>query len=255
MQTLQEKIVSLFPHFIKKLVFPNWIEAREFLKSIVIEIPPESLFLDAGAGQCQYKDIFHKQKYFAIDAAIGDINWNYSELDAVSDLSRMPFRKETFKTVICTQVLEHVKEPQAIINEMFRILQPGGFLYLSAPQGWGVHQEPYDFFRFTCYGLQYLFEKAGFQIIYIKPSSGYFGYLANRLSILPKYLFWQIKNPLIRILFLPFELLSFFFFVFFFPAILNSMDFLDKKREYTLNYFVKASKPEFRKVDTRKKNK
>lgn len=243
MLTLQQKIVTRFPRFLKKIFFPSWIEVEDFVKTIVDEIPVGAYILDAGAGQCQYKKLFPSQQYFAIDAAVGEEAWDYSQLDMVGDLCNVPVKNNSFHIVLSTQVLEHVKEPQSLILETFRILHPGGSIYLSAPQSEGVHQEPHDYFRFTRYGMQHLFEKAGFSIEYIKPSCGYFRYLANRISIFPKIIFWQIKNPLLRLIFLPLELLSYIICVFLIPAFLNIMDGLDRKRDWAINYFVKATKP------------
>ena len=131
-----------------------------------------------------------------------------------------------------------------VINEFFRTLKQGSYLCLTAPQGWGVHQPPHDYFRFTNHGLRFLFRKAGFEIIRLKPVCGYFGYLANRLTLLPKVLFWQTKNKLIRAILIPLEILSYLIFVLVLPIVLNALDFLDQKRDYTLNYMAMVRKPQ-----------
>lgn len=75
--------------------------------------------------------------------------------------------------VLSTAVLEHLEEPEAAIREMYRILKPGGHVILTAPFYWQIHESPRDFFRFTRYGLEYLFTKTGFQIVEIYPLSGF----------------------------------------------------------------------------------
>jgi hypothetical protein len=91
-----------------------------------------------------------------------------------------------------------------MLNEAFRILKPGGNIILQVPWQWWIHEAPYDFFRYTPYGLRYLFEKAGFTDIVIEPQAGYFttailkwNYFSCRLIRGPKPLRWVIKTCLL----------------------------------------------------------
>ena len=61
-----------------------------------------------------------------------------------------------------------------MLNEAFRILKPGGAIVLQVPWQWRVHEAPHDYFRYTPYGLKYLFEKAGFVDVVVEPQSGFF---------------------------------------------------------------------------------
>jgi SAM-dependent methyltransferase len=239
-RNLLKNIISLFKHKID--VDSRKIQA--FVREASAEIADNSSVLDAGAGECQYRQFFFNKYYIAVDSGLGDINWDYSHLDLVCNLEKLPFKPNVYEAVICTQVLEHVKEPETVLKEILRVLKPNGILYLSAPQGWGVHQPPNDFFRFTRYGLQYLMEKAGFTILSIQPVGGFYNYLANRLTVLPKTIFWQIEKKILRIILFPMEILFYLFFVLLIPFVLNRFDFLDKKQDYTLNYLVKVQKPE-----------
>jgi ubiquinone/menaquinone biosynthesis C-methylase UbiE len=64
--------------------------------------------------------------------------------------------------VLSTQVLEHVADPLSVLAEFFRVLKPDGRLWLTAPFVWYLHEEPYDYYRFTSHGLRFLLERAGF---------------------------------------------------------------------------------------------
>ncbi len=116
------------------------------------------------------------QKYFFPQA-------HYQELDFSKDAfvyegesyadHKIPFSDNYFDLVITTKViLEHVSSPQNFLNESYRVLKKGGQAFFIAPLVRRQHQVPYDFFRFTQFGLEYLFKKASFQIIYIKPTNG-----------------------------------------------------------------------------------
>lgn len=234
---------KLVPGFLKKIIDPDSIRIQNFVLSAINQTKAAGRILDAGAGECRNRSFIENQLYIAIDRACGDQAWNYSKLDAVADLEKVPFQSNIFDLVICTQVLEHVMEPQLVLNELFRTIKAGGSICLTAPQGWGVHQAPFDYFRYTHFGLRHLMEKSGFEITSITPSCGFFGYLANRLTVLPKTLFWQIKRKWLRVTLFPVELLTYFFFVVLFPTLLNNIDFLDKDQNYTLNYFVLGRKP------------
>jgi SAM-dependent methyltransferase len=242
MVPFQKLFHHIFPGFLKQLIDPETEKIDRFVVSNVEAYGNENFILDAGAGECRFKEKLEYNRYVAIDATYGDPSWDYSKIDVASSLDCLPFESDIFDIIICTQVLEHVREPQRVLDELSRILKRGGVVLISAPQGWGVHQAPHDYFRFTCYALSYLLEQAGFEQISIRPSSGYFGYLANRLTVFPKALFWQTKSRTLRILFSPLELVSYMLFVGILPLLLNAMDFLDHKKDYTLNYFVKGTK-------------
>lgn len=244
MTRLAKLFERIVPVFLRNLIEPTSARIATFVDHIIDQTETNSLVLDAGAGESRHKALAKKRKYIALDAAWGDLNWDYSELDVIGDLTKLPFAANVFDCILCIQVLEHLAEPQKAVNELFRTLKQGGYLCLTAPQGWGVHQPPHDYFRFTNHGLQFLFKSAGFEIVQLKPVCGYYGYIANRLTVLPKVLFWQIRNKLIRLVLLPFELFSYLIFVLILPIILNSLDFLDQKRDYTLNYMALVKKPQ-----------
>lgn len=85
-------------------------------------------------------------------------------------------------TVLCTTVLEHLEWPDRAIKEMQRILKPGGHAILTAPLFWHLHEQPRDFFRYTEFGLAHLLKQGGFQVVEIKPLSGFLVTFAQELS-------------------------------------------------------------------------
>ncbi len=84
----------------------------------------------------------------------------------------MPFAAASFDTTLSTQVLEHVPSPGIFLKEAHRVLKPGGHLLLTPPQTNPLHEEPHDYFRYTCYGLRSLMEQAGLYVVEVRPLGG-----------------------------------------------------------------------------------
>jgi SAM-dependent methyltransferase len=149
----------------------RWYVTR-FVKDVAQSLPSGASILDAGAGECVYKRFFSHYNYKAIDLAVGERRWNYSNLDCIGLLHEMPIKDGIFDAVLCTQVLEHLEWPRESVMEMYRVLKPGGKLYITLPMAQSEHQVPYDFFRYTSYGIESICKHAGFKEIKITPFGG-----------------------------------------------------------------------------------
>ena len=125
--------------------------------------------LDIGCGNKPYESLFS-----GIDSYTGcDIAQSSEEkVEVLCPSTAIPLPDASFNTVFSTQVLEHVEDHGKMLDEAFRLLKPGGAIILSAPMMWPHHEVPYDFFRFTRYGLEFLFHKAGFSDIEILQNGG-----------------------------------------------------------------------------------
>jgi SAM-dependent methyltransferase len=84
--------------------------------------------------------------------------------DMYFDGVNIPLKTESVDAVLCTEVLEHAIDPELLIGEIFRILRRGGRVCVTVPFIWGLHELPYDFRRFTPFGLAGLVSKRGFVI-------------------------------------------------------------------------------------------
>jgi ubiquinone/menaquinone biosynthesis C-methylase UbiE len=96
-------------------------------------LPANARVLDAGAGEGQYAHHFARQRYCAVDLAVGDAAWDYSRLDAIADLTALPFRTGAFDAALHIVTIEHLPEPGRALAEMARVLAPGGRLRVAAP--------------------------------------------------------------------------------------------------------------------------
>ncbi len=224
---------------------PENYSITRFMKFAAKQVSRKDKVLDAGAGSCPYEKLFSHAKYESCDFEDIFDKKAKNRHDFICDLVKIPRKNGHYNVILNTQVLEHVPDPQKVLNEFFRLLKKGGKLFLTAPQGWGIHGEPYHFFNFTKYGLKLLLERAGFKIIFIKPRGGFFWYLSKRLSTMPLYIFSQyvleqgkskLRISFGALILFPFCILSHLVFTYITPLILLPLDFLDRKKDYTLGY-------------------
>lgn len=151
-----------------------------FVASAARDLPPGSRVLDAGAGSAPYRELFAHCEYTTVDWE-NSAHAGAAEVDVVAALDALPFEAASFDAVLNTQVLEHVEHPPAVLAEFHRVLAPGRTLVMTAPMVWPLHEEPYDYFRFTEHGLRSLLAEAGFVQISVEPHGGYFATIAQLL--------------------------------------------------------------------------
>lgn len=224
----QQRAVGMPQWLARWVLFFEW-EIQRSLEQFSAGLPPFSRVLDAGAGECEHKQYFTGHRYFAVDLAVGDSTWNYGKLNAVADLAALPLRAAAFDAAIHIVTLEHVPEPKQVLQEIGRCLKPGAPLLVVVPHEWEVHQHPHDYFRYTCFGMQYLLEQAGFTSIEIRPSGGYFRMLSRRLLNSLQFFGWPWK-ALVFLMVAPAAM------------ILPLFEPLDKKKDFTVGYLCTARK-------------
>lgn len=108
--------------------------------------------LDVGAQYCPYYPLFQDkcESYTSLDVLDTPI------VDIVCNAEEMQLDDCCFDLVLCTQVLEHVQNPQRVLDECYRVLKPGGLLIATAPSIFPEHGYPGDFWRFMPDGFRYL---------------------------------------------------------------------------------------------------
>ena len=217
------------PEFLRRYVMHFETAIEDAVGTFASSLPDGSRVLDAGAGEGNYKHYFSAQRYCGLDLGIGDSQWNYSALDVVGDLSRLPFRTSAFDACLNVVTLEHVKDPALVLREIGRALGPGGRFLLIVPFEWEEHQQPHDYFRFTRYSLAYMLESAGFEEVVIKPVGGFFRMLSRRMLSALQF-FPGVSIFIGAVLFVP-------------PAlVLPILEPLDRRRDFTLGYICSARK-------------
>jgi len=221
------------PRPLRRHILHFEVEIADAVAAFANALPEGAGMLDAGAGEGQYAHYFKRQRYYAVDLAVGDTAWDYTKLDVLTDLTALPFRTGAFHAAINVVTLEHLREPARALAEIARTLDSGGRLLLAAPHEWEVHQAPHDYFRYTRFGLQYLLEQAGYEAIDIRAAGGYFRLLARRLLNGLQFFTGGVR----WLGFLPAAILLVP------PAlILPFLDALDRERNFTAGYICTARK-------------
>ncbi len=159
-------------HSNKKL--HNWLIYR-FRDKFLSKYAPlyKGKLYDLGCGEAPFKPFFEQycNEYVGVDWAG---SFHDTKADIAADLNKpLPIEDGAADTVVSISVLEHLSESQVMLNEACRILKPGGAIILQAPWQWMVHEAPYDFYRYSPYGLEHMFKKAGFTDIRIEPEGGF----------------------------------------------------------------------------------
>ncbi|MCA1553892.1 MAG: class I SAM-dependent methyltransferase [Chloroflexi bacterium] len=217
----------------------------QFVRSVAPQLPQGALLLDAGAGECAYKRFFPHCRYAGVDLAVGQPAWNYHNLDCIATLDRLPFADATFDAVLSTQTLEHLQNPQRSLCELYRVLKTDGQLFLTAPMAHAEHQTPYDFFRYTSYGLRFLCERAGFSHVCVMPFGGMFARwayeLPTALDVMPRSGLFERKPTARGSLAFPFKVIAFAL-IRAMQTVLILIDRFDRRREFPFGWSVVATK-------------
>lgn len=143
---------------------------RKLLLEAVLSMKPlvKGDLLDVGCGTQPYRSLFeHLTSYTGIDVATSAHSLRPDTV--VYDGESIPFPANSFDWVMATEVLEHVRRPDLLLSSVYTVLRPGGGFFLSVPFWAGVHEPPYDFHRWTNYGLVDELERTGFERIEIRP--------------------------------------------------------------------------------------
>ncbi|MFB3077411.1 MAG: class I SAM-dependent methyltransferase [Lysobacterales bacterium] len=190
--------------------------------------------IDIGCGTKVYRNLLapYVDEHVGLDHE--ETFHDKSNIDIFGSAYKIPVADESFDSAVCTAVLEHLEEPEQALRECHRILKPGGVAIYSVPFIWHLHEEPRDFYRYSKYGLEYLFGKVGFEILDIQALSGFwvtfgqlFVYNLYRLNRGP--LRWFRIIDAIGLLIQGFAYI---------------LDHIDKSERWTWMYMVVAKKPD-----------
>jgi SAM-dependent methyltransferase len=171
-----------------------WVETgnrKRLTKALIPRIAPlRGRVLDVGGGRDAPHDVAWSTaaKRIRLDLVATH------RPDVQGNAGALPFADDSFDGAVTFQVLEHVSEPDRALNEIARVLVPGGTLVGSVPFIWPVHGDPHDYFRFSADGLRYLLRRfAQTEIVPIGNAAGAAWILLSSTSRAARML-----NPLMR---------------------------------------------------------
>ena len=166
MNKIQKNINSL-PH--------NWLIHHIYINSLKNNLEYiKGKVIDVGCGKKPFSDIITQKCYKYIGLEYKKTLHGFSKVDVIGNALNLPFQNSIADTVVSFQTMEHVYKPEIFLEEIYRILKPNGYCLLMTPFIWGEHEVPYDYFRYTKFGLKYLAENAGFKVVHIIADTNHF---------------------------------------------------------------------------------
>ena len=153
------------PKLLGLFINPFYIARKGLLKSI----KPLGKYisgktLDVGCGTKPYEKYFSSSEYIGIDVKT-TMHHSKNSIDVYYDGKAFPFKNEQFDSVLSNQVFEHVFNPDLFLSEINRVLKSDGYLLITVPFVWDEHEQPFDYARYSSFGLKYILNKNGFDIV------------------------------------------------------------------------------------------
>lgn len=120
--------------------------------------------LDVGCGTQPYRKLYGSTEYIGLEID-SPATRRAGHADFFYDGATFPFESDSFDSVVCNQVLEHVFNPREFLLEIHRVLRDNGHFALSVPFCWDEHEQPNDYARYSSFGIRHLLETSGFSIV------------------------------------------------------------------------------------------
>jgi SAM-dependent methyltransferase len=165
---------EFLPSALSILINPNYFDRMGLYKAIKSNaIYLKGRLLDFGCGNKPYKCLFNVNEYIGLDIEESGHSHINENIDVYYDGKTIPFDDSSFDSIFSSEVFEHIFDLDPILAELYRVLKPGGNILITLPFVWEEHEVPFDFARYTSFGIKDLLEKQGFKIIKQEKSNNY----------------------------------------------------------------------------------
>lgn len=164
-------------------------------KALISSLPQfNGILLDIGCGKMPYKNHIlensNVHKYIGLDIESALVYDAQVKPDYTWNGEKMPFENDSFECAFGTEVLEHCPEPEIVLKEVLRVLQPDGVFFFTVPFLWNLHEVPHDEYRYTPFSLERHLRNSGFKEIEIKATGGWHASMAQMLGL------WVRRSPM-----------------------------------------------------------
>lgn len=150
-------------------VHPQWLLGSKHPPRGVTEF--EGRMLDLGAADQWLRScVADRVQYIALDYPATGRDLYGAQPHVFADAASLPFSDGSFDGVCCLEVMEHVPRPSAVFFEICRVLKPGGLAWISMPFLYPLHDAPFDFQRYTEFGLRRDVYCAGLEVLRLQRS-------------------------------------------------------------------------------------
>lgn len=158
----------------------------------LIKLIARGNLIDLGCGNMPFRAFIERQvtAYHGLDKFPTTPSVTYE-----ADIQNMSIiADQSYDVALCIEVLEHVPNPRLAIREVRRILRLGGNAIITVPHLSRLHDEPYDYYRYTKYGLEYLLSSEGLKVIQLVKRGGIFSFLGHQLSTILVGIAWGVPG-------------------------------------------------------------
>ncbi|MBL7753938.1 MAG: class I SAM-dependent methyltransferase [Chitinophagaceae bacterium] len=199
---MSDKSNSFFSNAISGIFFNPYFLIRQKLYQAIADIAPmlNGMVVDLGCGTKPYRHLFTScSNYLGLDIEVSGNTDSKAEVDIYYDGKTFPMESDSVDHVFSSETFEHIFNLEEILQEIHRVLKPGGLLLATCPFFWPEHEKPYDFARYSSFGLMHLLKKNGFEIVQYRKTGTY---VSSMIQMQALYLYFFVhKIPLVSYLF------------------------------------------------------
>ena len=207
---MSDKSNSFFSNAISGIFLNPYFLIRQKLYQAIAEWAPtlNGKIVDLGCGTKPYKHLFTScSLYLGLDIEVSGNTDSKKEVDIYYNGKTFPLESNSVDHVFSSETFEHIFNLEEILQEIHRVLKPGGQLLATCPFFWPEHEKPYDFARYSSFGIIHLLNKSGFEIVQYRKTGTYVSsmlqmqalylyFFINKIPIFSYLFFWVFITPL-----------------------------------------------------------